>query len=93
MIDYDSITKPIAVVTAVMGAVGGGYALVDKTGLMKKDILKWDAEHFEISNGPVLLMISLWKSEMLTTSFTRLTPLLRVFPALPAPTLIKWVLR
>ena len=52
MIDYDSITKPIAVATAVMSAIGGGYALVDKTGLLKKDILKWDAEHFSISNGP-----------------------------------------
>jgi len=50
--DYDNITKPIAVVTAVMSAVGGGYALVDKFGLLKKDILKWDAEHFQISNGP-----------------------------------------
>ena len=50
--DYDNITKPIAVVTAMMSAVGGGYALVDKFGLLKKDILKWDAEHFEISNGP-----------------------------------------
>jgi hypothetical protein len=50
--DYDSITKPIAVVTAVMSAVGGGYALVDKTGLMKKDILRWDADHFHISDGP-----------------------------------------
>ena len=52
MIDFDSITKPIAVVTAVMSAVGGGYGLVDKTGWMKKDILKWDADHFSISNGP-----------------------------------------
>ena len=52
MIDYDSITKPIAVATAVMSAIGGGYALVDKVGWMKKDILKWDAEHFQISNGP-----------------------------------------
>lgn len=50
--DYDSITKPIAVVTAIMGAIGGGYALVDKIGFMKKDILRWDAEHFQISNGP-----------------------------------------
>lgn len=50
--NYDNITKPIAVFTAVMGAVGGGYALVDKTGLNKKDILKWDANHFEISDGP-----------------------------------------
>ena len=51
MIDYDSITKPIAVFTAVMSAVGGGYAFIDKTGWMKKDILKWDAEHFSISSG------------------------------------------
>jgi hypothetical protein len=50
--DYDNITKRIAVVTAVLSALGGGYAFIDKTGLMKKDILKWDAEHFSISNGP-----------------------------------------
>lgn len=50
--EYDSITKPIAVATAVMSAVGGGYALVEKFGWTKKDILKWDAEHFQISNGP-----------------------------------------
>ena len=50
--DYDSITKPIAVATAVMSAIGGGYALVDKFGwMMKKDVLRWDADHFEISNG------------------------------------------
>jgi hypothetical protein len=49
--DYDNITKPIAVFTAVLSALGGGYAFIDKTGLMKKDILKWDAEHFSISDG------------------------------------------
>ena len=52
MIDYDSITKPIAVFTAVLSALGGGYAFIDKTNLLKKDILKWDAEHFSISDGP-----------------------------------------
>jgi hypothetical protein len=51
MIDYDSITKPVAVATAVMSAVGGGYALVDKFGWFKKDVLKWHAEHFEVSDG------------------------------------------
>lgn len=50
--DYDNITKPIAVATALMSAVGGGYALVDKFGWLKKDVLKWDADHFQISNGP-----------------------------------------
>ena len=49
--DYDNITKPVAVVTALMSAVGGGHTLIDKFGWMKKDILKWDAEHFSISNG------------------------------------------
>ena len=52
MIDTDSITKPIAVVTAVMAAIGGGYSLYDKVKLPPKDILKWDAEHFSITNGP-----------------------------------------
>jgi hypothetical protein len=52
MIDTDSITKPIAVVTAVMAMLGGGYSLYDKVKLPPKDILRWDAEHFSISNGP-----------------------------------------
>lgn len=52
MIDTDSITKPIAVVTAVMAMVGGGYTLYDKVKLPPKDILRWEAEHFSISNGP-----------------------------------------
>jgi hypothetical protein len=52
MIDTDSITKPIADVTAVMAMLGGGYSLYDKVKLPPKDILRWDAEHFSISNGP-----------------------------------------
>ena len=52
MIDTDSITKPIAVVTAVITMVGGGYTLYDKVKLPPKDILRWEAEHFSISNGP-----------------------------------------
>ena len=52
MIDTDSITKPIAAVTAVMAMIGGGYTLYDKLKLPPKDILRWDAEHFSISNGP-----------------------------------------
>ena len=52
MIDTDSITKPIAAVTALMTMLGGGYTLYDKLKLPPKDILRWDAEHFSISNGP-----------------------------------------
>lgn len=52
MIDADSITKPVAAVTAIMAMIGGGYSLYDKVKLPPKDILKWDAEHFSISNGP-----------------------------------------
>lgn len=51
MIDTDSITKPIAAVTAVMAMIGGGYTLYDKVKLPPKDILRWDADHFSISNG------------------------------------------
>ena len=40
MIDTDSITKPIAVVTAVMAMIGGGYSLYDKVKLPPKDILR-----------------------------------------------------
>ena len=52
MIDTDAITKPVAAVTAVMAMIGGGYSLYDKIKLPPKDILKWDADHFSISNGP-----------------------------------------
>ena len=52
MIDTESITKPVAAVTAVMAMIGGGYSLYDKIKLPPKDILKWDADHFSISNGP-----------------------------------------
>ena len=50
MIDTDAITKPVAVVTAVMAMLGGGYSLYDKVKLPPKDILKWDADHFNITN-------------------------------------------
>lgn len=49
--DIESITKPVAAVTAVMAMIGGGYSLYDKIKLPPKDIIKWDAEHFSISNG------------------------------------------
>jgi len=52
VIDTDSITKPIAVVTTVMAMLGGGYSLYDKIKLPPKDILKWDADHFSITSGP-----------------------------------------
>lgn len=52
MIDTESITKPVAAVTAVMAMIGGGYSLYDKIKLPPRDVLKWDAEHFTISNGP-----------------------------------------
>jgi hypothetical protein len=51
VIDTDAITKPIAVVTAVMAMLGGGYSLYDKFKLPPKDILKWDADHFSITSG------------------------------------------
>lgn len=51
MLDTDAITKPIAVVTAIMAMIGGGYSLYDQIKLPPKDILKWDADHFSISNS------------------------------------------
>ena len=51
MIDTESITKPVAAVTAIMAMIGGGYTLIDKVKLPPKDILKWDADHFSITNG------------------------------------------
>jgi len=50
-IDTDAITKPIAVVTTIMAMIGGGYSLYDQIKLPPKDILKWDAEHFSVSNS------------------------------------------
>ena len=52
MIDTDFITKPVAAVTAVLAMIGGGYSVYDKFKLPPKDILKWDADHFSITNGP-----------------------------------------
>jgi len=52
VIDTESITKPVAAVTAIMAMLGGGYSLYDKFKLPPKDILKWDAEHFSITSGP-----------------------------------------
>lgn len=49
--DTETITKPVAAVTAVMAMIGGGYSLYDKIKLPPKDILRWDADHFSISNG------------------------------------------
>lgn len=49
--DTDAITKPVAAVTAVMAMIGGGYSLYDKVKLPPKDILRWDADHFSISDG------------------------------------------
>ena len=51
MFDTDTITKPVAVVTAVMAMIGGGYSLVEKIKLPPKDILKWEPEHFSVSNS------------------------------------------
>lgn len=51
MISTDTITKPVAAVTAIMAMIGGGYTLYDKVKLPPKDILKWDADHFSITNG------------------------------------------
>jgi hypothetical protein len=51
MFDTDAITKPVAVVTAVIAMIGGGYSLVEKIKLPPKDVLKWDAENFSISNS------------------------------------------
>jgi hypothetical protein len=51
MFDTDAITKPVAVVTAVMAMIGGGYSLVEKIKLPPKDILKWEPEHFSVSSS------------------------------------------
>jgi len=52
MIDLETITKGIGVVTASLALVGGGYTVYDKFGF-KDPILTWAPEYFEVSDGPV----------------------------------------
>lgn len=52
MFSTEEATKAIGVVTAAIAMTGGGYTLVDKMGLFKKDILQWAPEHFQISDAP-----------------------------------------
>ena len=49
----DSVTKIIGAVGAIVAMMGGGYGLADKIGWLKKDILRWAPEHFQVSSGPV----------------------------------------
>ena len=52
MISSDSIIKPIAAATAIVTLFGGGYSLYEKMKPGPKNILEWDGDHFDISNGP-----------------------------------------
>ena len=52
MFAVEDATKAIGVVTAAIAMTGGGYTLVEKMGLFKKDILEWAPEHFQISDAP-----------------------------------------
>lgn len=51
--ELEPVTKIVGAASAVIAMLGGGYTLVDKVGWLKKDILKWAPEHFQISSGPV----------------------------------------
>lgn len=51
--EVESITKTVGAVSAVIAMAGGGYTLADKVGWLKKDILNWAPEHFQISSAPV----------------------------------------
>lgn len=52
MFALEDVTKSVGAITAVIAMTGGGYTLVDKMGIFKKDILEWAPEHFQISNAP-----------------------------------------
>lgn len=52
MFAVEDVTKTVGAVTAVIAMTGGGYTLVEKFGVFKKDILKWAPEHFQISDAP-----------------------------------------
>ena len=49
--DFETVTKGVGAVTAVLALVGGGYSLYDKIGF-DDPILTWAPEHFSISSGP-----------------------------------------
>lgn len=49
--DFDPITKAVGTVTAVIAMLGGGYGLADKWGFLRKDILRWEPEYFQVSDG------------------------------------------
>lgn len=42
------LAKVIASVAAGVAAIGGGYTLVDKFGLLDHQIIEWSPEHFNI---------------------------------------------
>lgn len=46
-------TKIVAFLTALVTLAGGSYALGDKLGWFKRDILRWAPEEFSITNGSV----------------------------------------
>jgi hypothetical protein len=52
MFAVEDVTKTVGAITAVIAMTGGGYTLVDKFGLFKKDILEWAPEHFQVSDAP-----------------------------------------
>ena len=52
MFAFEDVTKTVGAITAVIAMTGGGYTLVEKFGVFKKDILEWAPEHFQISDAP-----------------------------------------
>ena len=50
MIDFH---KAIAAVAASIAALGGGYTLFDKWGLLDNQIIQWAPEHFKIADTKI----------------------------------------
>jgi len=50
MIDFH---KTIAAVAASIAALGGGYTLFDKWGLLDNQIIQWAPEHFKIADTKI----------------------------------------
>jgi hypothetical protein len=50
--DIDSIKTYIGIATASVALIAGGYQAVDKFGWLKRPILEWSPEYFNITDGP-----------------------------------------
>ena len=87
------LAKVIASVAAGVAAIGGGYTLVDKFGLLDHQIIEWAPEHFKIvsnKNEPITVTVARIKKRD-DCSVEGFTPAIRdssgmVYEAVPSAT-------